>query len=96
MEERGEHRWHSPFAGKSILGDCYANPVEHEGTYRLPEAQMDRFLFKIEIDYPSLDHEIQIIKNASDRQAVRETDLIGRVATRSKRLSIIKASSNRW
>ena len=57
------------------------NPVEHEGTYRLPEAQMDRFLFKIEIDYPSLDHEIQIIKNASDRQAVRETDLIGRVAT---------------
>ncbi len=57
------------------------NPVEHEGTYRLPGAQMDRFLFKIEIDYPSLDHEIQIIKNASDRQAVRETDLIGRVAT---------------
>jgi MoxR-like ATPase len=37
------------------------NPVEHEGTYRLPEAQLDRFLFKIEIKYPSLDEEISIL-----------------------------------
>ncbi|MDF2431340.1 MAG: MoxR-like ATPase [Mucilaginibacter sp.] len=37
------------------------NPVEHEGTYRLPEAQLDRFMFKIEIKYPSLDEEIAII-----------------------------------
>ncbi|MDB4922370.1 MoxR family ATPase [Mucilaginibacter sp.] len=37
------------------------NPVEHEGTYRLPEAQLDRFLFKIEIPYPTLDEEIAII-----------------------------------
>ena len=37
------------------------NPVEHEGTYRLPEAQLDRFLFKIEVKYPSLDEEIAII-----------------------------------
>ena len=37
------------------------NPVEQEGTYRLPEAQLDRFLFKIEIDYPSLNEEIEII-----------------------------------
>ncbi|MDB5007535.1 MAG: replication factor small subunit [Mucilaginibacter sp.] len=37
------------------------NPVEHEGTYRLPEAQLDRFIFKIEIQYPSLDEEIAII-----------------------------------
>ena len=37
------------------------NPVEHEGTYRLPEAQLDRFLFKIEIKYPTLDEEIAII-----------------------------------
>ena len=34
------------------------NPVEQEGTYRLPEAQLDRFLFKIEIKYPSLEEEI--------------------------------------
>ncbi|MDR6942873.1 AAA family ATPase [Mucilaginibacter pocheonensis] len=37
------------------------NPVEHEGTYRLPEAQLDRFLFKVEIKYPSLEEEIAII-----------------------------------
>jgi MoxR-like ATPase len=37
------------------------NPVEHEGTYRLPEAQLDRFLFKIEIKYPTLEQEIAII-----------------------------------
>ena len=37
------------------------NPVEQEGTYRLPEAQLDRFLFKIEIKYPSLEEEIKIV-----------------------------------
>lgn len=37
------------------------NPVEHEGTYRLPEAQLDRFIFKIEIKYPSLEEETAII-----------------------------------
>jgi MoxR-like ATPase len=37
------------------------NPVEHEGTYRLPEAQLDRFLFKIEIKYPGLEEEITIL-----------------------------------
>jgi MoxR-like ATPase len=38
------------------------NPIEQEGTYRLPEAQLDRFLFKITIDYPKLDEEITIIQ----------------------------------
>ncbi len=37
------------------------NPIEQEGTYRLPEAQLDRFLFKITIDYPNLEEEIEII-----------------------------------
>src|ERR1700750_1560830 len=37
------------------------NPVEQEGTYRLPEAQLDRFIFKVEVKYPSLDEEIAII-----------------------------------
>ena len=39
------------------------NPIEHEGTYRLPEAQLDRFLFKIEVKYPTLSQEIEIISN---------------------------------
>ncbi len=37
------------------------NPIEQEGTYRLPEAQLDRFLFKIEIGYPTLQEEVQIL-----------------------------------
>ena len=40
------------------------NPVEHEGTYRLPEAQLDRFLFKIEVKYPTPEEEVQILEYA--------------------------------
>ncbi|TKC12313.1 MoxR family ATPase [Pedobacter polaris] len=39
------------------------NPIEQEGTYRLPEAQLDRFLFKIEVKYPTLEEEIEILTN---------------------------------
>ncbi len=39
------------------------NPIEQEGTYRLPEAQLDRFLFKINVRYPSLEEEIHILLN---------------------------------
>ncbi len=38
------------------------NPVEHEGTYRLPEAQLDRFLFKIEVKYPTPEEEVKILE----------------------------------
>ncbi|MCK0205082.1 AAA family ATPase [Ornithobacterium rhinotracheale] len=38
------------------------NPIEQEGTYRLPEAQLDRFLFKIKVGYPNLEQEIDIIQ----------------------------------
>ncbi|MCU0450427.1 MAG: MoxR family ATPase [Bernardetiaceae bacterium] len=39
------------------------NPIEQEGTYRLPEAQLDRFLFKIEVGYPALDEEAKILED---------------------------------
>lgn len=39
------------------------NPIEQEGTYRLPEAQLDRFIFKVEVDYPTLQEEIMILQN---------------------------------
>src|SRR5258708_12584290 len=39
------------------------NPIEYEGTYPLPEAQLDRFLMKILIDYPELEHEQQVVAN---------------------------------
>lgn len=44
------------------------NPIEHEGTYRLPEAQLDRFLFKIEVPYPNLDEEIAILSGSYVRK----------------------------
>lgn len=44
------------------------NPIEHEGTYRLPEAQLDRFLFKIKVDYPNLAQEIEIVKNQHENR----------------------------
>ena len=52
------------------------NPIEHEGTYRLPEAQLDRFLFKIIIDYPSTENEIVILKNNHARKGKDETSEI--------------------
>ena len=42
------------------------NPVEQEGTYRLPGAQLDRFLFKIRMGYPSVDEEVDILKRHQD------------------------------
>ena len=44
------------------------NPVEQEGTYALPEAQLDRFLFKINVPYPSLEEEVQILENEHSRK----------------------------
>jgi MoxR-like ATPase len=41
------------------------NPIEQEGTYPLPEAQLDRFMFNITLDYPSYDAELQIVKNTT-------------------------------
>jgi MoxR-like ATPase len=45
------------------------NPLETEGTYPLPEAQLDRFLFKIEVDYPTLADEAAVVKLATLQQA---------------------------
>ena len=49
------------------------NPIEQEGTYRLPEAQLDRFLFKIEVNYPSLEQEVTILEN--HHQVIKSNDL---------------------
>jgi MoxR-like ATPase len=51
------------------------NPVETEGTYPLPEAQLDRFLFKIEIGYPSSAEEVDVVVRATDAQAGNELPL---------------------
>jgi len=55
------------------------NPIEQEGTYRLPEAQLDRFLFKISIDYPKLDEEIAILQRENALQDRNKLDNIVKV-----------------
>lgn len=52
------------------------NPIEQEGTYRLPEAQLDRFLFKIIVDYPTVDDEVNILMN---QQSVTPNTLLNNV-----------------
>jgi MoxR-like ATPase len=47
------------------------NPIEQEGTYPLPEAQLDRFMFQIRIAYPSLEEETEIIRRASEKSTVQ-------------------------
>jgi MoxR-like ATPase len=64
------------------------NPVEHEGTYRLPEAQLDRFLFKIEIQYPTLDEEIAIIKQQHQQKTTDQLSHITPVLSAKDIVSI--------
>lgn len=54
------------------------NPIEQEGTYRLPEAQLDRFLFKINIDYPKLEEEINILQK---EHALLSENKLGNIKT---------------
>lgn len=82
MEERQvtmdgtEYQMKEPF-----LVVATQNPIEHEGTYRLPEAQLDRFLFKINVDYPNLEQEIQIIVNEHENRLEDKTDVVQKVLT---------------
>lgn len=52
------------------------NPIEQEGTYRLPEAQLDRFLFKIEVKYPTLEEETTILLNQHHRKLEDELNAV--------------------
>ncbi len=80
MEERQvtmdgtEYKLQPPF-----LVFATQNPVEQEGTYALPEAQLDRFLFKINVPYPSLEEEINILENAHNRKDAFVLDSVVRV-----------------
>lgn len=53
------------------------NPIEQEGTYRLPEAQADRFLFKLSIDFPILEEEVIIARNAISGKQQISSQVIG-------------------
>lgn len=66
MQERSvtvagqSHRLQDPFF---VLAT--QNPIEQEGTYPLPEAQLDRFMFNLWLNYPSFDEEVQVVKNTT-------------------------------
>jgi MoxR-like ATPase len=47
------------------------NPIEQEGTYPLPEAQLDRFMFNVRLDYPSFQEEVQIVKQTTVKQTAQ-------------------------
>lgn len=73
------------------------NPIEQEGTYKLPEAQLDRFLFKIELGYPNADEELTILKRfkedfdqkvTNNVNPVLDAKEIGRFATAIERVTI--------
>ncbi|WP_291062274.1 MULTISPECIES: MoxR family ATPase [unclassified Empedobacter] len=55
------------------------NPIEQEGTYRLPEAQLDRFMFKIYVKYPSLESEIELLKEQQERKNIDKETLVEKV-----------------
>jgi MoxR-like ATPase len=60
------------------------NPIEQEGTYALPEAQLDRFLFKIKVDYPTLEEEVRILQTHHERKGIKPQGLIEAVITPEK------------
>ena len=52
------------------------NPIEYEGTYPLPEAQLDRFLLKIKMGYPTAEQEIEVLRRAENRQPIQEIEAV--------------------
>lgn len=84
MEERQitvegtTHAMEAPF-----LVIATQNPIEQEGTYRLPEAQLDRFLFKINIDYPNLNEEIAILQRENALQDKQKLENITKILSQA-------------
>src|SRR5687768_13025257 len=58
------------------------NPIEQEGTYRLPEAQLDRFLFRIKLKYPTLEQEVEILRKYKEDFSMRILERIQPVISR--------------
>ncbi|WP_196890023.1 AAA family ATPase [Aureivirga sp. CE67] len=69
------------------------NPIEQEGTYALPEAQLDRFLFKIMVEYPSVENEIKILQMHNERKGKKQESYVESIISESE-LKEIKESLN--
>ncbi|QRM87747.1 AAA domain-containing protein [Lacinutrix sp. WUR7] len=68
------------------------NPIDQEGTYALPEAQLDRFIFKIKVEYPTLEEEIQIIETHHERKGEQPETRIQTILD-AKKLSEFKSKT---
>lgn len=64
------------------------NPIEQEGTYKLPEAQLDRFLMKITMGYPDLEEEVQVLERHHANAALIKLEQIKPVITRDELLQL--------
>ena len=53
------------------------NPIEHEGTYPLPEAQLDRFMFEVHVGYPSLEEEREILRRTTGGESAEPSSVLG-------------------
>lgn len=75
------------------VGELYTilatqNPVEQEGTYKLPEAQLDRFLMKITMGYPSLEEEVDILERHHANASLVKLESLAPVLTKEELLSL--------
>ena len=70
------------------------NPVEQEGTYKLPEAQLDRFMMKITIPYPSLSEELEILERHNQNARLAKLDDIAPVISREELMDLFKYVEN--
>ena len=66
------------------------NPIEQEGTYPLPEAQLDRFMFTINIDYPSSEEEVEIVKTTTSAYEAKLEKVIDATKLRSLQVLVRK------
>lgn len=66
------------------------NPIEQEGTYRLPEAQLDRFIMKITLGYPSVDDEVEILSRHNGNAQISKLASVSAVITKEELLALRK------
>lgn len=66
------------------------NPIEQEGTYRLPEAQLDRFLFKINVGYPNVEDETRVLELQNSISGFKKLDFIKAVISRDEVIAFRK------
>jgi MoxR-like ATPase len=75
------------------MGDLYTilatqNPVEQEGTYKLPEAQTDRFMMKLTIGYPTIDEEVTILERHHQNQRLTALENVQPVITKEELVAL--------